>query len=353
MSPDHRPTTRDIAAACGCSQSTVSNALRDSPRISRERREHIQSIARSMGWRANPLASAFMAHLRATRGPRYQASLAFVVTNPASPHVEDLPPHHRESFHGARRRAEELGYILEPVWMHERGMSAARLARILRARDIPGLILPSLPAPTDFFATFDWTAFASVGLGHVLPGLPLHRVAFNYARGVPLALHRLRELGYRRIGVVVSTAYDDKVNHGWLPPLYFEQRQPWARRRLKPCVFADFTPADRRRVRAWIERTRPDVILGEYLAWHALHDLGWAIPDDVAFASFDWSGEHPEVAGLHQGHETLGGMAVDLLTSQLLQNERGLAATPKLLLIPGRWRDGPSVPGLAPDARAA
>jgi LacI family transcriptional regulator len=338
------PTTREIAAACRCSQSTVSNALRDHPRISPATREKIQRVARSLGWRANPLASAFMAHLRSTKRPRYHANLAFAVTHPANAKIDALPPHQRESFHGARQRAAELGYVLEPVWLHEPGMNAARLARILKSRGMPGLLVPSLLGPADYFSPFDWSPFASVALGHALPGVPLHRVAFNYSRGVPMALRRLHEMGYRRIGVIVSTAYDAKVDHGWLPPLYFAQKQPWARRCLKPFVFSDSTPAERLRIAEWIEETRPDVILGEYIAWHALHDLGWKIPNDIAFASFDWSVDHPDIAGIHQGHDTLGRMAVDLLTAQLLQNERGLAATPKLLLIDGSWRDAESVP---------
>lgn len=338
------PTTREIAAACRCSQSTVSNALRGHSRISAETREHILGVARSMGWQANPLASAFMAHLRSTKRPRYQASLCFAVTNPASPKIEDLLPHQRQSYEGARRRAAELGYVLEPVWIYEQGLTGERLARILKNRGIPGLLIPSLGGAPDYFDGFDWSGFAAVALGNALPSLPVHRVAFNYGRGVPLALHRLRDLGYRRIAVIVSQAYDSKVGNGWLPSLYFEQNQPWAGDRLHSFVFTGVTPEERVRVREWIELNRPDAILGEYLAWHALHDLGWRIPEDVAFASFDWSVDHPEIAGIHQGHDTLGRMSIDLLTTQLLQNERGLPATPKLLVISGSWREGSSVP---------
>lgn len=306
-----------------------------------------------MGWQANPLASAFMAHLRSTKRPRYQASLAYAVTNPASPRIEDLPPHQRQSFDGARHRAGELGYVLEPVWLHEPGLNAKRFARILKSRGIPGLLIPSLGGGADYFETFDWSAFASVALGHALPALSMHRVAFNYSRGVPLALRRLRDMGYRRIAVIVSSAYDAKVGNGWLPALYFELRQPWAEACLLPFVFTGVTPAERLRVRAWIENTRPDVILGEYLAWHALNDLGWRIPEDAAFASFDWSVDHPDIAGIHQCHDTLGRMAVDLLTTQLLQNERGLPATPRLLVISGSWRDATSVPERTSPAIAA
>ncbi|MDF3057090.1 MAG: LacI family transcriptional regulator [Rariglobus sp.] len=338
------PTTREIAAACACSQSTVSNALRNDPRISEETRTRIQQVATDMGWRPNPLAAAFMSHLRSTKAPKYQANLAFVVSNPESARVEDLPPHQRDSFIGARERAGQLGYVLEPVWVREPGINSDNFARMLQHRGIHGLIIPGLISPTNLFTTFEWGSFSSVALSSGLAGSPLHRVAFNYNRAVPMALHRLFEMGYRRIGVIVSTAYDKKVNHGWLYPLYYEQKQPWGRQWIKSCIFSGTDASDRRRVRAWIEKERPDVILGEYLAWHVIHEMGWTIPSDVAFATFDWSDEHLEVGGIYQGHEIIGAMAVDLLTSQLTQNERGLPLIPKLLQIEGKWRDGESVP---------
>lgn len=345
------PTTREVAAASGCSQSTVSNALRNDPRISEETRVRIQKIATDMGWRANPLAAAFMAHLRATKPPKYQANLAFVVSNPESSRVEDLPAHQRENFRGARERAEQLGYVLDPLWLCEPGLNAGNLARMLQSRGTHGLIIPGLVSPSGLFTSFDWAEFSSVALGSGLADHPLHRVAFNYNRAVPMALHRLFELGYRRIGVIVSTAYDKKVNHGWLYPLYYEQKQPWGRQWIKSCIFPGADASDRRRVRAWIEKERPDVILGEYLAWHVIHDMGWKIPHDVAFATFDWSGDHPDIAGIYQSHDVMGAMAVDLLTAQLTQNERGLPTVPKLLQIEGRWREGESVPALeAPES---
>lgn len=340
------PTTREIAEACGCSQSTVSNALRGDHRISDETRRRIQKTATDMGWRANPLASAFMAHLRATRAPRYQATLAFAVTNPAGPRVEDLPHNQRENFHGARARAEELGFRLEPLWLHEPGLNAGNLLRVLHNRGIPGLVLPGLPQPLPWLDDFPWDALGVVALGQTLQQTPLHRVSIDYSHSIPMALRRLRALGYRRIGVVVSTAYDHKVNHGWLYPLYYEQRH--GVRPIRTCVFDGSSATDRLRVRGWIEREQPDAILGEYLAWHTLRDLGLRVPDDVAFATFDCSPEHPEIGGIDQRHDVIGASAVDLLATQLLHNERGLPSVCKKLLIEGGWRDAPSVPERVP-----
>jgi DNA-binding LacI/PurR family transcriptional regulator len=153
------PTTREIATACGCSQSTVSNALRNDPRISEDTRARIQKIASEMGWKTNPLAAAFMAHLRSTKPPRYHATLAFAVSHPQSARVEDLPAHQRDNFKGAKDRAEQLGYVLEPIWVGEPGINADNLARMLQSRGIPGLIIPSMVSPTTLFSSFEWDRF--------------------------------------------------------------------------------------------------------------------------------------------------------------------------------------------------
>lgn len=349
------PTTREIALACACSQSTVSNALRDDPRISEETRRRVQTMARDLGWRPNPLASAYMAHLRASRRRTYRATLAFTVSNPASPRIEDLPCFQRLNFSGARERAEALGYRLQPVWLHEPGLNARNLTRLLKNRGIPGLIVPSFVSAESerLLTAIDWSPFACVALGHALASLPVHRTTFNYARAVPMALHSLFGLGYRRIAVVLSDTYDRKVNHGWLYPLYYEERRTWKRKWVKSCVVPGTGAGDREQVREWILKHRPEVVLGEYLAWHVINDLGWTIPDDIAFASFDWSPDHTEIGGILQNHDIIGAHAVDLIATQIVHNERGLSEVPRHLQIEGRWRPGPSVPARARDMLAA
>ncbi|MFH1496575.1 MAG: helix-turn-helix domain-containing protein, partial [Verrucomicrobiota bacterium] len=89
------PTTREIAAACGCSQPTVSYALNNHPKIPAETRARVLRVARSLGWRPNAFASAYMAHLRTRREPSFQAALAFLIANRESGRIEDQLMHMR------------------------------------------------------------------------------------------------------------------------------------------------------------------------------------------------------------------------------------------------------------------
>ncbi len=53
-----KPTSLDIAALAGVSQSTVSRALRDSPQVAPETRQRIQSIARELNYQVDHVASS-------------------------------------------------------------------------------------------------------------------------------------------------------------------------------------------------------------------------------------------------------------------------------------------------------
>jgi LacI family transcriptional regulator len=339
------PTTREIAAACGCNQSTVSQALRDHSRISLAKRHEIREVARSMGWRPNAFASAYMAHLRTQRLPRYQATLAFLTTHPGSPHVKDLPIYMQRHFKGARERAGELGYALESIWLHEPGMSGRRLGTILRNRNIPGVIIPGILKPTPVFGQFDWSRMVAVALGFSLTEPELDRVAVRTTHGFDLVLHRAVDLGYRKIAVVVSHAYDHRVDHGVLFPVSYAQHYwPGSQGEIETFCFPRPDESEMPRIQDWLRRYRPEIVLGEDIVWRSINAMGWRMPQDVAFISVDRLPDWPDIAGFNQRHELHGAVAVDLVVGQLLQNQRGLPAVPRCVLIKGCWEDGATAP---------
>lgn len=353
MATSRMPTTREISAATGYSQSAVSHALRGTRNVSAETRERIMAAARRMGWKVNPLAAAYMAHLRRLKRPStYQANLAFLMSNPAGGRVTDQLPHVQKHFKGAKERALELGYELEPVWLHEPHLTAKRLTGILRSRNIPGLIAPGVSEPASVMDKLGWSHFASVAMGFTPSKSRLHRVTADTFDGFALVLDAMRRLGYRRIAVVVSREYDEQVNHGvHFPVSYLRDR--WGDDcRIDVCDYPTSSPAEIPGIQEWLARRSPEVVLGEEIAWQAIGRMGWRVPQDVAFANVDWSVEYKEIAGFNQRHELHGSVAVDLLVSQVTHNERGLPAIPRVVLVPGTWEPGASVPAAADRARA-
>lgn len=349
-SSERMPTTREIAAACGCSQPTVSYALNNHPKIPAKTRDRVLRAARSLGWRPNAFASAYMAHLRTRRAPAFQAALAFLVANRESGRIEDQLMHMRRHFVGAKARAEALGYALEPIWLHAPGLTARRLNHVLRSRNIPGLLIPGLRTPSAIFDDIEWARFAAVTMSYALPGPRLNRVAVDSAHGFDLMLKKAIELGYRRVAVMVSDEYDARVNHGVLMPAFYA-RERWApKRSVLVCRFAKDGAEEIPRIQSWLRRHRPDAVLAGDIVWRAIEAMGWRVPQDVAFISTDWAPEYPDFAGFNQHHELHGSVAIDMLVGQLLQNERGLPAIPRVVLVKGEWAAGMSAP---PKARAA
>ena len=75
---EKRPTLRDIAKDAGCTNATVSLALRESPRISPETRARVREVAAKLGYRPDPMLSALAAH-RWKRHPKVEGATLAVI----------------------------------------------------------------------------------------------------------------------------------------------------------------------------------------------------------------------------------------------------------------------------------
>lgn len=344
MSDPRQPTTREIAASTGYSQSAVSHALRGSAQVSAETRRRVLAAARRLGWKPNPLASAYMAHLRSTkRATAFKATLALFFPSPLSGRLMDQQTHVKHFHEGAVARAKEFGYAVEPIWLGEPGLTARRLGNILRSRGITGLIVPGLHLSA-LVDDLDWRHFTAVTLAYASASSRLHRVMVDAFGGVALTLRRLHELGYKRVGVVVSDAYDALINHGLLFPAYYMKNELAGRCDVEIHRFPTFQEHEIPGIQEWLRKHRPEVVLGQEVVWQAIQRMGWRVPQDIAYASVDRAVEYPEIGGFDQSHTLRAAVAVELLVGQIVQNERGFPAVPRVVLVPGAWVDGASVP---------
>src|SRR5437870_5505453 len=80
-------TQDDVAKSLGLSRSTVSLALRNSPKIPHARRQQIQLAAEQMGYRVNSMATALSHHRRVSKvSPRGDACGGKVWLSPGGIH---------------------------------------------------------------------------------------------------------------------------------------------------------------------------------------------------------------------------------------------------------------------------
>jgi len=74
--PTPPPTLRTLARALGLSRTTVSDALRGSPRVKSATVERVRAEAKAAGYERNPLTGAVMSQLRRSRGQQFRGVLA-------------------------------------------------------------------------------------------------------------------------------------------------------------------------------------------------------------------------------------------------------------------------------------
>jgi len=348
------PTHAMIAAACGVNVSTVSRALNGNPVIPEATREKIRAKAEEMGWKINPLVAAYMSHLRSSRKIRYRANLAYIATRPHARRVHDMPGYHVEHFLGAQAQAAGLGYGLEPIWFHEWEGSGEKLSRLLRNRGIPGLILYGTSVTKELYGNFDWASFTTAAWGAQSPDFTLHLTSAHHHQDMRQALERIRSYGYRKIALMLFESQDELSQHSLYASFLYEKAFDKSGTHYEYLRLSETNSpvARKKRAREWLEKHKPDIIIGEQIVWELLEEMGWQVPGKIGFVSMCWSSGWPHIGGIDQRAEMIGCNTVDLVVDQLVRNERGLTSNPKLILSEGVWMDGPSCPELQKRAAA-
>lgn len=337
------PNLRHIAKAAGVSHTTVSLALRNHPRVSAATRRRIQELAKKMGYHSNVLVSALMSHVRTQRRIVDQEVVGFLTGGP-EPDAWKRRPNLALNYHGARERAEQIGLRLEPFWMGLGGKDAPRVAKILRARSIRGALLAPLPVPHAPEIALNWAECAVTTIGYSYVDRPLHRACHHHLDSMLMTYERLRQMGYRRIGLAMTLDDMVRVKYYWLAGL-LTGRERLGGEAVPTITYHEAT--GKPRFLAWYRKHRPDVIVG--IAWDSYYWLleeGIRLPQDVAYAHLNlFDPLTGQVAGIKQRSWEIGAAAIDLLAHQLYHNEYGPPASPRSTLLDGEWLPGPTAPG--------
>ncbi|HSI09158.1 MAG TPA: LacI family DNA-binding transcriptional regulator [Rariglobus sp.] len=336
---------QDVAKAAGVSRMAVSYALRDDPQIAVETRQRIAALAESMGYRPDPLIQRLSAHLAGARRSPHVGCIGYITCERSKDDWRNIPPY-LTSFNASVKRAEQLGYRVEEFWLGERGMTGAKLSRILIHRGIPGIIIAPIPGGSKPLG-LKWAEFASAALGYSMLKPPIHRAVNHQLNTAIEAIRQLVRLGYQRIGLCVTRDQDRRVNHAWEHALHFHHARVARSRRIKPYIEEELLPAD---ILRWFESEKPDCLLVQHpLIRHMLQDAGYRVPEDVGLAMLDRNPRvESEFAGMNQRHDAIGAACVDIVVAQIHRNERGLPSAPRTVMIDSIWEPGLTVRNLRP-----
>lgn len=334
-----RVTLAQIAAKAGVHVTTVSLALRNSPRLPEATRERIRALADELGYVPDPMLQALVAYRGNSVARRSPPTIAYVTNWNTRFGWRDVTAH--PNFHaGAQARAKELGYNLEHFWMREPGLTHGRLSRILDTRGINGVIIASHVREIDEALEFDWARFSAVKIDYFPhePQLPV--VTNDQLQIIRLAMQKAIAAGYRRIGFVMDEGWDITVDHLYQAGFLWEQQTLDPADRIPPYLIPNKEPlAD------WIRRHQPDAIIGktDFVA-EPLKEMGLRVPRDIAFVDIFLEDTSGKTAGVVQNHDEVGRLAVELLAGQLQQNKYGIPNIPTTTYVEGTWCEGRSLP---------
>jgi LacI family transcriptional regulator len=330
------PTQADVARAAGVSQPTVSRVLRGVGQLTDATSKKIRRIARQLGYEPDPLLSA-LTHRRHDQAERRPFHLLAYVFNGPSANGWSRDSEHRAIFDAARRRAEELGWKMEPFWATAPHLTPTKASRQLVNRGIKGLIIAPLHSAHDHLE-LEWEHFCAVAIGRSLVAPRLHRVAANLYGTTHDVAHELVQRGYRHVGVVVRRASAERTDYV-LPAAFqgFAQNDP--RLRMTLLALDDWQASDRAQFSTWLKRVRPDVVFAEDItALRWLRALRFRVPQDIGFALNHTL--HPGVAGISGNVESFGRLVTDWLSTVIRRNETGVPAIRHSLMVEDVWREG-------------
>jgi LacI family transcriptional regulator len=341
---EKRVTLRDIAKATGVHFTTVGLVMRNNPRVKPSTAAKVRRAARQLGYTQDAMLSALSTYRHAS-ARKFAGTIGFIVTYPPE-RLKQSNFTDRIVIDAATAYAKSQGFGLEPFQINAPGMTASRMNQILRARNVQGLILATrLPEPGPM-PELDWQHFSTVAIGYSITNLTLHRACPHHARNMRLLLAELRSRGYQRIGLVLQRNIYER-NMGIVLGAYLaEQYLHPADKHIPPLFAEEITkPA----LKDWLRSQRIDCVILtdrplEISEW--INELGYRVPDQLGIALISRWGENGAIAGIDERPELFGEAAANFAVSLIQHNERGLAESPRYLLVQGRWVERPTVRAL-------
>jgi LacI family transcriptional regulator len=340
--PTPRVTVRQIAHHLEVSHTTVSRALKNDPRISASVREKVHATAKALGYRPDPMLSALAAYRKNQTKKSIGAELAWINCWPDPQRLRKFKEFDLY-WTGAFEEAERAGYRLEEFCCPAK-LTPERLAKILRARNIRGLLLtPAGPLAAPQWGSFDWSQFSVVRFGYSLPAPPAHLVTSDQLMDGLIAFENMWRHGYRRIGMVMWSKQGTRAVRFSAGYLYAQLRVE-AKLRLPPLILTEDSAHKDAALGAWLKREQPDAILTDVADLHQwLKKMNYRVPQDIGLAALSVLDGEAD-AGIDQNSREIGRAAVQTLISLIHHNECGIPQIPREVLVTGRWVDGHTLP---------
>lgn len=295
----------------------------------------------------DPFLSRLAEYRHATKTNRFQGAIAWL-NHWDKPELLRSYYEFEQYWRGAKAASKRLGYKLEEFrWPTD--LPGKLAEQRLLERGVLGLLIPPHGRMKVEWGGFDWDKFSVIRFGISVPRPDSNVVTADHQRAMVMAIKKIKEYGYERIGLVYSGAHDHSMGGNFvggylwaqklfklnpeIPPMTTDLRQ-------SPKGVAKFkTSLDQ-----WMKRYQPDAILNGFPDVPSyLVELGYRIPKDVAVAGTSLNDTLVD-AGIDQHSKAIGQIASEMLVKQISLNERGEQSDPCRILVESRWQDGKTLP---------
>lgn len=322
-------------------------ALHNNSKIPPKRRQAVQRIAREMGYIPDPFLSGLAAYRRGRVSVKDHGVLAWV-NHWKQPEYLYQFKEFRDYWRGASKVASRFGYRLDEVrW--ESDCTPKRFERILLARGIEGILVPPHHDLLDW-EDFDWSKFSVIKFGLSVPNPDSNLVTSDVFRAMVMAVKKIYEYGYRRIGLVVNKEFNERLGGNFLSGFFYAQELLGLKPAIVPLLtiltIRDQDDLEKQKdlLRQWLVRNKPEAILtSDIEVPRMVREIGFRVPQDIAIAGTSTL-DIPVEAGIDQRPDVIGRLAVEMLVKQINLSERGEPIDPCRILVESRWKDGSSLP---------
>ena len=316
--PKPRPTMRDVAHLAGdISPSTVSLALRNSPRISPGARAKIHAVAKKIGYRRDPLLDAFNQH-RLKNIPQPGSRHIAAISDFSSMAELTNSPHHAAARIGALEKAGQLHCQLDFFFCGPGQPNPRRLDSVLTARGLRALLLFGVRTDSATM-NFTWAKKCTVAIDSLQLITPLYRVTPDYREATRLLWRSAWTQGCQRIAIVRSDKTHPGTEDRAIAGFLLEQlRHPAA-----PPIPIFTLTSDRgtgARFKRWLQTHRPEIMLHSSAATDSLLPLIGKTP----LRRLVYDATLPTIPGVHPDYAEVGRRAVEQVVTLIQTNQLGL-----------------------------
>lgn len=199
---------------------------------------------------------------------------------------------------------------------------------MLHARACEGFIIGPLitaTAPT-VFKQFDWSQFAAVCIGMFTEAPPLSHISTHQYHFMQILLRQFREIGFKRIGLVLSEQTDLRMDGHWTAA-YLRHQMRHQKRPVIP-IFARPTRSEINQsdILNWMQENNLDIAIGDC--------PGISPPGGIHYLNMmDRILTLPNQSTIEHDFIGIGEAATRMLSSDLVLNRRGLPTRPITQLI--------------------